>query len=90
MSRIRRVRRWLEHVGNRYLGSLLPAKAIVVQDECWCGIHHLGDYWHDPTHGKVDRDIQDMVAKGFPGTDRAQTFAIMLTAQSRRDRGLPI
>lgn len=57
---------------------------------CWCGTVHDEGFWHDPTHGQVDRDIQDMVRQNFQCTDRNQEFAIMLTAQGKRDRGLPI
>lgn len=68
-----------------------PAKVVVVQDECWCGIHHLGDYWHDPTYGRIDRDIQDKVAAYYgPDLGLAQKVAIENTLQDRRERGLSI
>lgn len=82
-------RLWLR--ARRLIGAVLPTKLLDVQEQCWCGTHHLGDYWHDPTHGKVDRDIQDAVNKNFAqGTSRHERFIIMLNAQGRRDRGLSI
>lgn len=77
---------------RRALASLLrPRTAQVQEDVCWCGIHHLGDYWHDPTHGRIDRDIQDKVTARY-GDDLplAQREAIESTIQGRRDRGLSI
>jgi hypothetical protein len=77
----------------RLLVHLVPIKPIAVlqEDVCWCGIHHLGDYWHDPTHGRIDRDIQDMVTARYG--DRltlTQREAIESTVQGRRDQGLSI
>lgn len=74
------------------LASLLRPRTIAAQEDvCWCGIHHLGDYWHDPTHGRIDRDIQDKVTARY-GDDLtlAQREAIESTIQHRRDRELSV
>jgi hypothetical protein len=77
---------------RRLLVHLVPIKPIELQEEiCWCGIHHLGDYWHDPTHGRIDRDIQDTVTARYgSGLSLAQREAIESTVQGQRDRGLSI
>jgi len=92
---------WLRYrVLNPYLGWMLPAKVVFVtelerdDDElvpCWCGDLHPVDEWHDPTHGRIDRDIQDKVQTRY-GDDLslAQRVAIEDTIQNRRDRGLSI
>lgn len=60
---------------------------------CWCGAVHRRGFWHDPTDGQIDRDIQDYVARAFPHLDRrrpsgrAQVAAIESTLQERRRRG---
>lgn len=51
--------------------------------------HDLAEVWHDPTHGTIDRDIQDAVARSFPNVPLATRVAIEHTAQDRKDRGLP-
>lgn len=43
--------------------------------------------WRDPTHGRIDRDIQEYVDEMNP-TGVAQRVAIENTLQSKRDRGL--
>lgn len=84
----------LRALARRLLVRLIPIKPIQAQEElCWCGIHHLGDYWHDPTYGRIDRDIQDKVTARYG--DRtvmglAQREAIESTLQDRRDRGLSL
>lgn len=104
-SRLRRVRRWLAHKANRYLGTLMPAKVVYLSQEeldgdgdyyfglvpCWCDGAHASDFWHDPTHGQVDRDIQDKVTERY-GNDLplAQRAAIESTLQGRRDQGLSL
>lgn len=71
--------------------AITGTRRIMQEDVCWCGIHHLGDYWHDPTHGRIDRDIQDKVTARYgTGLSLAQREAIEATAQYRRDRGLAI
>jgi hypothetical protein len=83
----------LSGMARRLLVHLIPIRPIAVRQEdvCWCGTHHLGDYWHDPTHGRIDRDIQDKVrARYGDGLSLAQREAIESTAQDRRDRGLSI
>lgn len=75
----------------RVVASFLRPRTVAVQEEiCWCGIHHLGDYWHDPTHGRIDRDIQDNVEAQFgpfvTSAERAQRVAIENTMQDRRNR----
>jgi hypothetical protein len=61
-----------------------------VDDTCWCGgqTPHSKHYWHDPTHGRVDRDIQDRVTEVY-GNDFpvGQRVAIENTLQNYRDRG---
>lgn len=52
---------------------------------CWCGTRHRKGYWHDPTYGQIDRDIQEKVAREFAGASRAQRHAIGLTLQNRRN-----
>lgn len=98
---LRRLRWKLGVLTNRYVGSLLPAKRIYLTNEmladdyelvpCWCGDAHPVDFWHDPTHGRIDRDIQDKVQARY-GDDLslAQRVAIEDTIQNRRDRGLSI
>lgn len=55
---------------------------------CWCGRLHPSWKWHDPTHGRIDRDIQDKVEDWFgPDLGVAQRVAIENTLQNRRDRG---
>lgn len=64
---------------------------------CWCGTTHPLGYWHDPSHGRIDRDIQDHVREllGYPehatkvtlGDDFARVVAIEETLQSKRERG---
>lgn len=44
--------------------------------------------WHDPTHGTIDRDVQDAVSRSFPNVPLATRVAIERTAQDRKDRGL--
>lgn len=78
-------------LGRRLLVRLVPIKTIEVQEDiCWCGIHHLGDYWHDPTHGRIDRDIQDKVTAYYGPLSLAAREAIESTLQHRRDQGLSI
>lgn len=91
MNTTRNILRWTRHISRRYLGGLLPPKVITVQPECWCGTNHVGDYWHDPTHGRIDRDIQDKVAAAYgPDLSVAEKVAIENTLQTRRDRGQSI
>lgn len=56
---------------------------------CWCGRTHPSSFWHDPTHGRIDRDIQDRVTDVY-GLDlpSGQRSAIEITLQERRDKGL--
>lgn len=43
------IRRWWRRV------TLQPTHRV----PCWCGsLHDLG-YWHDPTAGRIDQDIQE-------------------------------
>lgn len=57
---------------------------------CWCGRLHRPGRWHDPTHGRIDRDIQDRLAEQFgpfvTDAERAQRVAIENTVQDRRNR----
>jgi hypothetical protein len=68
--------------------------AEVVLTEFMSGVHerHLarlptfpGEVWHDPTHGTVDRDIQERVDTMNP-TSRGQRVAMESTLQGDRDR----
>lgn len=54
---------------------------------CWCGTPHPAAYWHDGTHGQIDRDIQVWVERDWGCTDRNQEFVMMLNLQQRRRDG---
>jgi len=46
--------------------------------------------WHDPTHGKIDRDIQEFVEETYNADGSlglGQRTAIEETLQNRRNRG---
>lgn len=60
------------------------SKAMYV---CWCGDLHPQSRWHDPTHGQVDRDIQDWVTREWGIEDRNIEFVTMLNLQAKRNRG---
>lgn len=68
---------------------------------CWCGRFHRAGYWHDPTHGRIDRDIQEHAREllGIPlgasvlamqasGHSVSALAACEENMQRRRDRGL--
>lgn len=86
------MRAWLTRAKRAAARALIPTRQVIVQEEiCWCGTHHLGAYWHDPTYGRIDRDIQDKVTALYgPNLTLARREAIESTIQHRRDRGLPI
>lgn len=42
--------------------------------------------WHDPTHGRIDRDIQEFVDIMKPNS-LGQRNAIEITLQDKRNRG---
>lgn len=69
-------------------GERIKASAAAYIDPCWCGRHHRPGYWHDPTYGRIDRDIQDWTEKNFPGISLATKVAIENNAQRLRDQGL--
>lgn len=48
----------------------------------------IDEVWHDPTHGTIDREIQEAVDRNFPGIGIGRRVAIERTAQDRKDRGL--
>lgn len=61
----------------------------VEANDCWCGLPHPATFWHDPTHGRIDRDIQQQVEEQFgPDLDKGQRTAIECTIQNRRNREL--
>jgi hypothetical protein len=43
--------------------------------------------WYDPTHGRIDRDIQEYVDEVFQPIDVGQRVALENTLQARRDAG---
>ena len=43
--------------------------------------------WHDPTYGKIDRDIQEYVMKNYPEATLGQRTAFEETLQNKRNRG---
>lgn len=82
--------RWL-------LDRLMPAPKV----PCWCGKAHRATYWHDPTGGTIDRDIQEQardlldipfnaslaaIRAAGRGDDIGRLVAIEQTMQHRRNQ----
>lgn len=60
---------------------------------CWCGKMHAATYWHDPTHGRIDRDIQEHARELLDLPANASSLskglaAVEETMQERRARGV--
>lgn len=67
--------------------DLLPDEEIRTWQDKKTNLIHIGIFtkeWHDPTHGKIDRDIQETVDKMFP-ISLAQRIAMENTLQDKRD-----
>lgn len=75
----------------RLLGLAKP------QVPCWCGSTHDLGYWHDPTHGRIDRDIQEHARDlfDFPayatrltmGEQAIHVHMAEIALQKKRDEG---
>lgn len=58
-----------------------------LEPPCWCGRQHVPGYWHDPTYGRIDRDIQDWSHENFPDVSLATREVIESNAQRQKDEG---
>lgn len=78
------------------LAAFVGLRPPITMVPCWCGRTHPLGFWHDSTHGRVDRDIQEQARDllGIPlnatrasgaAWDWARLTAIEETLQTRRD-----
>lgn len=74
-------------VAERIKESIEPLAERIAKT-CWCGRRHRPGFWHDPTYGRIDRDIQEWTERNFPGISIGTRVAIENNAQRLRDQGL--
>lgn len=67
----------------RWARSLFGLASPETRVACWCGRFHKLGFWHDPTHGRIDRDIQE-TARDILGIPLNATMA---TARETYDWG---
>lgn len=74
--------------------TLLARRVLADPVPCWCRKWHRPGYWHDPTHGQIDRDIQQRardlldLPHAASAVKHPQLVPIEQTLQHRRDAGL--